>query len=50
MEQVLTISTRGKGLFAMKSDVKISKGSTCSLRRNPANLSGKRFICDAKSG
>jgi hypothetical protein len=36
----LTVKTSGKGGFAILGDVKVKKGSVCSLKRNGDNLHG----------
>jgi hypothetical protein len=48
MRHVFTISSCGKGGFAISGDFKVKKGALSSLRRNPDNVHGK-FLALAMS-
>ena len=43
MRYSLKITSSGKGLFAISSDIKIKKGSICGLKRNAANIHGGAY-------
>ena len=41
MKDIIKVKSRGKGAFAFENDVKVLKGTTCTLLRNKANVHGE---------
>jgi hypothetical protein len=41
---VVSIPSRGKGVFALRKSLKVAKGTICDLRRNPDNPHGQNAL------
>ena len=41
MLPIFSVECAATGLFALTKDIKVLRGATCGIRRNPANEKGK---------
>lgn len=44
MRAILRFLSRGKGLFALRKNLKVPKNAMCTVERDPDNLSGEFVI------